>query len=156
MDEGYNKKRRYDNCFWVLVVILLIATCLVFIMVMTPILMKVASAAPLQPSGPYISSAGCNWIVVQWDDPLVMPDIMFPGMAYVHNGDYQLIFVPLDLMRGKPNFAWAGYVGDLDRGYDWIVETGFIAVLDSSGIVFFTNTPYNITCERVWLPMLAR
>jgi hypothetical protein len=112
---------------------------------------------PIAPrfDNPTITRADCNYIVVQWDFPQAPPDTLFPGSAWVHDGDYDLQLIQLNMFRGGPNYAWSGYIGDLPDS-DWIVEAGWIAVLDPLGEVWITNAPYPVTCERVWLPMVER
>jgi hypothetical protein len=60
------------------------------------------------------------------------------------------------MFRGGPNYAWSGYIGDLDMSKTWIVEAGWIAILTQHGEVWITNAPYPVTCERVYLPMVER
>lgn len=109
-------------------------------------------------NNPTITSINCisGQMVVQWDYPQTPPDTMFPGTAWVHNGDYNLQYVALNRLQGDgdPHWVWTGYLEGLSNYHGWIIEDGWITVLTPAGHVSFVNTPYPITCEgRVYLPL---
>lgn len=121
------------------------------------ILMALVSGAamifPIAPSydNPTITTADCDWIVMQWDDPQVEP---YPGpaTAWVHDGDFLIRYVPLELIRDCPACVWAGYIGD-DHAAT-VIEAGWVET--ESGTVFITNTPHPIACQRVFIPLVEK
>jgi hypothetical protein len=100
---------------------------------------------------PAVTIATCFLLVVSWQHPGPVYAGEIQGMVWVDGSAGYSEMRPLRIEAAGPPAIWTAELLPDDR----VIERGYVVVQEIPTAAWIGNTPIEVDCERVWLPLIV-